>query len=396
MTHAFPSHPAVESRPAPVRAITRPPLHHFFGYYDKRQFSASGRYAVGLACDFMGRRQQAGDIATLGMVDLEENDRWIPLGETRAWNWQFGCLAQWKPNSDEEIVFNDRIAADFVSKILHVRTGAVTTCPYPVFDMAPNGKNALTLDFKRLAAVRPETGFRTPEANADLDPAPADDGIYALCLETGERTLLISLKDLAARDPVPGMENAKHYVTHPLWNPSGSRFLFWHRWESGDRCYGGQSRIYTADPDGSDLYRLPTRSNSHTAWRDDSRILAWAAVGNGATHTLLIEDRSDSVRRVGDACLKGNGHFTFSPDGRWLLTDTHPDRNGDRSVLLFQWETERCFEIGRFRSLPELTGEMRCDPHPRWHPDGKRICLDSAHEGSRQMYLLDAHAIARG
>ena len=37
---------------APVRAVTRGPRHHFFGYYDKCPWDASGRYMLAVETTF--------------------------------------------------------------------------------------------------------------------------------------------------------------------------------------------------------------------------------------------------------------------------------------------------------------------------------------------------------
>ena len=47
-------------------------------------------------------------------------------------------------------------------------------------------------------------------------------------------------------------------------------------------------------------------------------------------------------------------------------------------------------ELGRFHSPPRYAGPVRCDLHPRWSRDGGQVCIDSVHEGSRQMYVIDA------
>ena len=36
---------------------------------------------------------------------------------------------------------------------------------------------------------------------------------------------------------------------------------------------------------------------------------------------------------------------------------------------------------------------MRADLHPRWDRDQRRVCIDSIHEGSRQIYVLDATSL---
>ena len=85
----------------PVRRITRGPRHHWFGYYDKLQFDPTGRYVLGMEVDFEHRSPTADDVIKIGMVDLEDGDRWIELGESRAWCWQQGCMLQWRPGSND-------------------------------------------------------------------------------------------------------------------------------------------------------------------------------------------------------------------------------------------------------------------------------------------------------
>ena len=75
----------------PMRPVTCGPKFHWFGYYDKWQFDESGRYALGMEVDFEGRSPQPEDKITLGLIDLEDGDRWSEIGRTQAWCWQQGC-----------------------------------------------------------------------------------------------------------------------------------------------------------------------------------------------------------------------------------------------------------------------------------------------------------------
>ena len=60
----------------PVRAITRGPKSHWFGYYDKDQVDPSGRYVLGMEVDIPMRSPTEKDVIRIGMVDLKDNDRW--------------------------------------------------------------------------------------------------------------------------------------------------------------------------------------------------------------------------------------------------------------------------------------------------------------------------------
>src|SRR3954466_4155921 len=82
----------LEEKLPPVRQITKGPKFHWFGYYDKLQFSADNRFVLANQVDFEGRSPTENDRIRVGMVDLQDNDRWIELGSTQAWNWQQGCM----------------------------------------------------------------------------------------------------------------------------------------------------------------------------------------------------------------------------------------------------------------------------------------------------------------
>ena len=134
----------------PTRVITRGPRHHWFGYYDKLQFDPTSRYVLGMEVAFEHRSPKADDVIKVGMVDLQDQDRWIELGESSAWNWQQGCMLQWLPGSDSKVIWNDREQGQFVSRILDVKTGKGRTVPAPVYSVSPDGKTAITPDFRRI------------------------------------------------------------------------------------------------------------------------------------------------------------------------------------------------------------------------------------------------------
>src|SRR6185503_18171957 len=89
----------------------------------------------------------------------QDSDRWIELGATTAWCWQQGCMLQWIPGSRSEVIWNDREAGHYVSRILDVKTRRQRTAPHPIYTLSPNGKTALTIDFRRIADVRPGYGY---------------------------------------------------------------------------------------------------------------------------------------------------------------------------------------------------------------------------------------------
>jgi len=393
----------------PVRAITRGPKFHWFGYYDKLQFDPAGRCVLGMEVDFEHRSPHEDDVIKIGMVDLAAGDKWIELGESRAWCWQQGCMLQWIPGTKSEILWNDRRGGRFVCRIMDVSTGRMRTIGRPIYTVTPDGRFGASVDFRRIQDMRPGYGYAGPGDPHKADLAPADSGIDLVDLATGERRRIISLADAAAI-PFPGRDTAgaKHYFNHLLFNTDGTRLELLHRYRPNRGTGGFITRMLTCGLDGSDVRVVdPSGCTSHFIWRDAGRILAWSRY-RGASGFFLYEDKGGGGRvvQVGRGVMTRNGHCTYlpvpsgaeEPGSKWILNDTYPTGpHRKQEVYLYHVPTGRCVVLGRFHSSAGYDGESRVDTHPRFSRDGKRVCIDSAHGGDgRQLYLIDISKIAVG
>lgn len=386
---------AADSLP-PYRVITRGPRHHWFGYYDKLQFDPTSRYVLGMSVDFEHRSPTPEDRIEIGLIDLDDHDRWTTLGQSTAWCWQQGCMLQWVPGSSETILWNDREGDAYVCRILNVKTNSLRTIPHPIYALSPDGKTAIASDFRRLGHCRPGYGYNgIPDPNLD-NARPEDTGIFGIDLQTGEQKLLLTISEVAKTGPqLPGMAGAKrHWFNHLLFNPDGTRFVFLHRWET--QSGGRETRMVTANADGSDLRVIDSNGlTSHFIWRDPSHILSFSNQPSDGKRFYLLEDAPEGkITVVGKDAMTQDGHCTFLPGNKWILNDSYPDKNRNQNPYLFEVNTGRVFPLGHFHSPKEYTGEWRCDTHPRFSPDGKKVIIDSPHaDQGRQLHLIDISSI---
>lgn len=407
----------------PIRAITGRPAYHWFGYYDKLQFSPTGRYVLGMEVAFEGRAPEPEDFVGIGMVDTELGDRWTELGRSQAWGWQQGCMLQWIPETESSIVWNDAEgeagARRFISHALDVESGERRTLPKPIYALAPNGTQAVTTDFSRIDHMRPGYGYRGGAYATQGRKAPDDAGIYRLNLESGEHELIVSYREVA-QVPHLGQDVSDkwHYFNHLLVSPDGSRFLFLNRYRdyeiteemraepnAYEKYARGEytTRMFTANMDGSDLYEIDPGSTSHIIWRDPNHVLAWTRGYDEEglePGFWLFTDQTDEVEQVGKGVLTANGHQTYVPntDNEWILNDGYPQGPDRKQPLyLYHVPSQRKVMLGQFGAPEEYQGEWRTDLHPRASRDGTKICIDSTHgqgaEKGRQMYVLDVSEI---
>jgi hypothetical protein len=405
---AFPALAGIaQEKLPPVRRLTNGPKFHWFGYYDKWQFDPTGRYVLGMEVGFEHRSPRPDDVIKIGMIDLQEGDKWIELGETRAWNWQQGCMLQFIPGSKTDVIWNDRVGDQFVSHILNLKTHKKRTLPAPIYALSPDGKTAIAPDFRRLNDCRPGYGYAgIPDPNSNVR-APEKAGIWKMDLRTGKQELIITLADIAkisyqekSRPFHNEPEQAKHWFNHLLFAPDGKRFLWLHRWrelQGLDRSRvargGFSTRMITAQVNGQDRFVVdPYGGTSHFIWRDPQHIAAWAWNPQHEERFYLFKDKTTEITPIGPDVMTVNGHNTYLPrhNNRWILNDTYPDKDRQQHPYLYDTQTNKRHPLGHFYSPPEYVGEWRCDTHPRFSPDGKKCVIDSTHEGlGRQMYLID-------
>ena len=438
--------------PCPIRCITpQDGQHYFFGYYDKSPWNAAGDKLLVHRVGFCDRFPEPADEAEVGFVDPRaETPVFTRIGTTRAWNWQQGAQLRWWTDVDgfEGVMFNDRDeAGTLITRILDTGGDEVHRVPWPLYTLSPDGRTGLTLSFGRLTRLKREYGLPGEADPNPADPAPESDGIYSVDLATGERKRILSIAALD-RTLAPGQSGTAggdlhQHLNHLMFNPSGTRFCFMHRFAREDGIQ--HSRLFTAKPDGTGVRLLFEGMCSHYDWRDDRAILAWAGTrsllgGSGPARSpkqrlmalarrglkpvyyalgkprilmnkimkdsyLLIPDAEDApILAFAKGELTTDGHCTFnrggpapSPaPGRWVLTDGYPDMKGRQPLFLWDTKADHGHEIGRYPTPRALDGELRVDLHPRFNADASRVCIDSAMSGKRGVYVVEVAGVTGG
>ncbi len=382
----------------PLREFSAPGRQVFFGYYDVTPFNYDETLLLAAAAPPENRPTGPEDLLQLGTVSLTEDHPQLKVvAETKAWCWQQSCRYQWFPpreyGRNYQAIFNDYDAENrrYVSRVIDVRDGT-ELCRYnhPVYALDHAGRYAFTLNFARLGRLRPGYGYvNQPDTSAGY-LAPADDGLLRLDLDTGATRLLFSLHDLTGIQPLPDMDGAEHYLNHISVNPYSKTLLFFHIWVRGSKR---KTRLFVCDLDGGDV-RIPIQHGgvAHYAWKNADELLCYSRHTDGDDSTPryhLYNLRSGDYSVVGRDVLPHDGHPTYFPGSRYILTDTYPDLASHQNLLLYDTATNTARTLGTFDSSRRFRDDVKCDLHPRLSPRGRRICIDSAHSGRRRLYVLE-------
>lgn len=366
---------------------------YFFGYYDKSPWDSTDRYMICMRAKDTWRVPDPLDTADILLIDTEDNNSVRKVATTHTWNVQQGCMAQWLgPDFKSHILYNDMRDGKFCSVVLDITTGEERILPMPAYTVSADGKTALSLDFSRLHSLRLGYGYAAlPESTKDIT-LPDAAAIWKMDIETGEVTELLKYTDFANFQPRSEMqeEGSVHKVNHLMLSPNGKRFMVLYRWFCGQRKY---TRLVTCNIDGTDMYNLSDDDMvSHCYWKNDEEIIAFERKKEFGPGYYLMKDKSQEWTHLWPA-ISNDGHPSYCPmDNSLVVTDSYPNRARIAELKLLRDTDIKGKEmkvIARVFAPFKYDNDTRCDLHPRWSKDGKKVCFDSVFEGHRGLYVVN-------
>ena len=420
----------------PIYAVTPPGRAFLHRFYDTSPISPSGRYIA--VTEFLreDHSPRPGDEARVCVFDLV-NGQEVFRENTKAWDSQVGCHAQWG-ESDKSLYFNtfhddgwDSLGALRVN----IETGERIKLDCPVYMVSPDGKSALAPDLLRISSVQSGYGVRVPD---DVIRAreydPGKDGVFHVDTRTGVRSLLASTRDIMSA-ACPGdwakySGEGQFYIFHVKWNPQGSRVLVIVRWNLlGAKHNRSRNYLISMTPEGKApiLLLSPTRwrGGHHPNWCPDGhRVVMNLVFQRASLNSLisienilervfrkvglrwrprlkelgfaLIDSDTGSIHRV---CANdvGSGHPTVDPTGSYVCTDAYPEEiisfgDGTVPIRFSMIDRSERMVLARIMTRPRYTGvdlDMRIDPHPAWSRCGRRVVFNACPEGKRQVFIAD-------
>lgn len=412
-----------QDTPCPELARTPDNAMHFFGFHDLCPWDAADRELVVLrvADTNMLRMPTADDEAQVAVWNPESGEV-RSVGVTTAWNWQQAARQQWRPGRERSIVYNTLQDGKPVAVEVDADSGESRTLSDAVYCLSADGNRALAPDFVRLHHAWPAYGY-PGQAKGALAGIPDDDGVWEIDLETGGKKLLLSIADIAAVGECVTPPETVHFVSHMAYNPSGTRFCFFHRFFMSDgNMY---TRFMSANADASGLRKISDEKASHFDWFDDDTVCLWtrflpkgvAAARRGGIlsspllrpvlnqlrklksgmkqrlwkegYYMLKVDGSEGREPLGHGILDADGHPMFNADRSWMLVDTYPDEQGGYNLMLYNMATGVRYDMAHHTSPPQFSRDLKCDHHPRFNRAQNLVCIDSPQTGTRQVHILD-------
>lgn len=347
----------------------------FFGYYDVSPLNSNNSILLAMRApaENISPHENHPELE-VGYFDLiQKEPEFRAFGRTTTWNWQQGCRLQWFDEKEETVIYNTAQGA----VVQNIRDRKIIrTLDRQIYALDQQERFALSLDFARLHQFRRGYGYSNIPSN--------NTGIARIDLSSGETKEILTLNHIKNSNSLQMTNDASHYVNHLAFNPSGTRFMFFHIWTDGKTR---SLRLLTAAPDGSNLHSpCPNIKPSHYTWMDDEQLLI-TGTKNGKIIYATVHDKAGTYEIIESTHLNQDGHPSLLKDGT-ILSDTYPDIFGRQKIFLYNPEHDKAETLATFHSPNNFSGEMRCDLHPRPSPSQDKICIDIVRNGRRAMCLI--------
>lgn len=384
--------PKIKSEGNIIRVSPDDNHEYFFGYYDKSPWDVTNRYMLCLKANNTWSDVSPKEEAEILLIDTHENNKVRVIAKTRSWNVQQSCMLQWLgPDYSSKILYNDFRNGKYCSVILNIESRDEQVISAPVYSVSADGKFALTLDFSRLYNLRPGYGYYNKKEVTEGVALPDTTAIWRVDLTNGEVTPILKYTDFANFEPRPEMreEGSVHKVNHIMLSPNGKRFMVLYRWFNGQRKY---TRLITCNVDGTDMYVLSDDDMvSHCFWKDDNQIFGFENKKDCGVGYYLMTDKTHEYEHYWPE-IDADGHPSYSPDRSMILFDTYPDKARIASIKVATGSKNNDVKTLARVFVPfKYDNDTRCDLHPRWSRDGKKVCFDGVFEGHRGLYVVEVN-----
>jgi hypothetical protein len=340
------------------------------------------------------RMPEPDEAATIILVDTQNDNAVIPIDKTHAWNPQQGTMFYWNPLAPEiQFFFNDRdVESGKVFTVLYDIEKNQRVCEYRYEDtpignggVAADGSAWLGLNYGRLARLRLVTGYPGALDWSKEEAAPETDGMFIVDIETGEKRLLVSYRQLEAKlkEHDPQLEHDGLFINHTLWNRDCDRIYFFVRagWNGK-----GKKRVNvpcSIHADGTGL-TVQDFIGGHPEWAEGHLLIG----RQGDKQILYDVDQKKVVEQWGTPKIFPNpeGDISLSPNGDWFVNGY---KKGDKNYYTVYRRSDGAYARSEGIYKGEYDGNIRIDPAPRWNRTNDAILVPGiAGNNTRQMFLL--------
>ena len=181
------------------------------------------------------------------------------------------------------------------------------------------------------------------------------------------------------------------YINHQTFSPNGKKIAYFYTLlkKNNQRqiyfyyfCLTKKKNYYLFNISKSKLI-------SHYCWRNNDEILITMKEDKKKYFYIIYNTKTKKIKSLNSE-LNKDGHPMFNPKNKDLfVSDTYPNLFGFQKLFIFSLSKNKVVWKRFIYSPYKFSGILRCDLHPRWSNDGKKIFIDFVENANRNIGIFE-------
>ena len=314
-------------------------------------------------------------------VGYFNNNKKIKLKKTQLCSWQLGSQLQWIDKNN--IIFNGYQKNYPRSIIYNIKKNSlVRTFGYLVFNLCNQKRKFVSLNFKKIFIYRKGYGYDLKNFVNNEDALK--DDLKVIDIKSGK--ILNSISKIALGKLINNSEN-NYYFNHATFSPSGKFLAFFLVKNIGNERKINFIQFNLRNNNFKLIKKI--KKISHYCWIDDDRILYTSLKSKNFCNYKIFNFKKNMEKNINFG-INQDGHPMANPVNKNLiLTDTYPNKFGYQKLLVFHLKKNKILWETDLKYSTNFLLDKRCDLHPKWSEDGKKIVVDYAIKSRRIIRVYD-------
>jgi len=351
---------------------------YFFGYHDKKPFNnMDSHIAIHSYKNLKVIKHQTNKKVLINLINLQ-NDKLTIIDDTRAWAWQIGASLQWHPNKNI-LYYNKNLKNKFVTVEFDVKKKMKKLFNFSLYNISPNGKNFAIANFIKIGKYRKGYGFFSKSCKKIIK----QDKLQIYCLKTKVKKTLYTFKK-EMNNSVVGS-----YINHITFSPDNTKIAYFRTILRNNNQRQMFFYYYCLKKSKNFIVDISkTNLISHYCWKNQNQIM-FTMKFNKKRYAYMIFDIVNRKIKSLSSALNKDGHPMFNPKFKDLfVSDTYPNLFGFQKLFVYSIKKKKIIWQKFLYSPYKYRGIVRCDLHPRWSNDGKKIFVDYVDNSNRNVGIF--------
>lgn len=351
----------------------------FFGYHDKKPFNYKNSKIIVHSYEKQKiLEKQTNKEVFINLINLSDK-KITKIDFTKAWSWQLGSSLQWHPYKDifyyNKIIKNKPITIQYdLKKKLKKKLN------FSIYNLSSDGRYFALADFHKIAKLRKGYGF-TSNSDQKID---IKDKLLIYCNKTKSKKILHTFNNEKDTSIVGS------YINHLTFSPDNTKISYFRTIVKKNNQRQIFFYYYCLKKKRNFLFKQSeTHLISHYCWKNKNEIM-FTMKSNNKKYSYKIYNILNQRKKTLSSNLNKDGHPMFNPKYKNLfVSDTYPNLFGFQKLFVYSILKKKIIWKKYLYSPYNYKGIVRCDLHPRWSNDGKKILVDYVHNSDRNIGIFN-------